>query len=147
MATGLGSQPGRHRVQYEGLHCRLSAEQLGPYVMLLRISGSDVGEFGGAPMQVLSEWLADASHVQFFIDARAVRGASVDVSSEWAKWLAKTKEKFDSITMLTGTPFIHITAEFVKRFSELEGIMRICTDPQAFENALNEALKFHWASL
>ena len=143
MGSGSGSQLGRRHVQYDGVHCRLTAEQPGPYVMLLRISGSDVGEFGSAPMQVLSAWLAGASHLLFFIDARAVRGASVDVSSEWAKWLAKTREKFDSITMLTGTPFIHVTAEFVRRFSELEGVMRICTDPQVFENALNEALKFH----
>jgi hypothetical protein len=143
MVSGSGSRLERKQVRYDGVHCSLLLERLGPYVVLLKISGSDVGEFGESPMQVLSDWLAHTNHIRFFIDARAVRGASVDVSGEWAKWLAKTKEKFDSITMLTGTPFIHITAEFVRRFSELEGIMRICTDPEAFETVLQDALKFH----
>jgi hypothetical protein len=142
MIGGMGSRLERQHAQYDGIHCSLTLERIGPYVILLKIAGSDIGEFGEAPMQVLSDWLAHAAHVQFFIDARAVRGASVDVSSEWAKWLAKTKEKFDSITMLTGTPFIHITAGFVRRFSELEGIMRICTDPEVFEAALRDTLKF-----
>ena len=143
MEIGMQPQWKGRRVCYERVHCSLAIEQLGAYVILLRISGLDVGEFGEAPMQVLEEWLARASHRRLFIDARSVRGASVDVSGDWAKWLARTKGKFASITMLTGTSFIHITAEFVRRFSELEGIMRICTQPEVFEGALREALSFH----
>jgi phage regulator Rha-like protein len=42
--------------------------------------------------------------------------------------------------MLTGSRFIQMTAEFVRRFAALEGIMRICTEPSAFDTALAQAL-------
>ena len=109
--------------------------------MVLRITGSDVGEFGDAPLAVLDEWLAGGETVDFFIDSREVRGASIDVSSDWARWLSRHRTKLRSVTMLTGSRFIQITAEFVRRFAELEGVMRICTEPAVFDAALTEALE------
>jgi hypothetical protein len=38
--------------------------------------------------------------------------------------------------MLTGSPFIQLTAGFVRRFADLGEVMRIYTDPAAFEGAL-----------
>jgi hypothetical protein len=70
-----------------------------------------------------------------------VRGASIDVSSGWAVWFGRNKAKLRAITMLTGSPFIHITAEFVRRFADLEGMMRICTESAVFERAFREVLK------
>ena len=90
-------------------------------------------------MMTLNDWLAGSEPIEFFIDARDVRGASIDVSGEWAKWLSKHKAQLQAITMLTGSNFIRITAEFVRRFAALEGIMRICTEPAVFESALSEA--------
>ena len=130
-----------HReVRYDGIHCNLVLEQFARNVVVLRISGSDVGEFGEAPMLALDDWFAEIDSVAFFIDARDVRGASIDVSGEWARWLGRHKRKLRSVTMLTGSRFIHMTAEFVRRFADLEGIMWICTEPQVFETALREAL-------
>src|SRR4029077_1009209 len=107
---------------------------------VLRISGSDVGEFGEAPMLALHDWLSEADPVEFFIDARDVRGASIEVSGEWAQWLGKHKMKLRTVTMLTGSRFIQVTAEFVRRFADLEGIMRICTEAEVFDSVLAEAL-------
>jgi len=38
--------------------------------------------------------------------------------------------------MLTGSPFIQLTATFVRRFAELRDIMRLYTDALAFDSAL-----------
>jgi hypothetical protein len=126
-------------IQYEGAHCKLAITKPSARVIVLRISGNDVGEFGEAPMQALSEWLDGMASVEIFIDARAVRGASIDVSGEWAKWLEKNRDRLSAVTMLTGSRFVQITAEFVRSFAKLEGIMRICTEPEVFERALGEA--------
>lgn len=131
----------RREIHYEGVHCSLAITQLASEVVVLKISGSDVGEFGDAPLLALDGWLAGAAPVELFIDARNVRGASIDVSGEWAIWLGRHKANLRAITMLMGSPFIHITAEFVRRFADLEGIMRICTEPDVFEAALHAALK------
>jgi len=45
----------------------------------------------------------------------------------------------ESITMLTGSKFIQITAEFVRRFARLNGIMWVCTEPAVFDLALEQA--------
>jgi hypothetical protein len=80
----------RRKIQHDGVHCRFDLEQLSPRAMVLNISGTDVGEFGEAPMLTLSEWLAGTTTpVEFFIDARDVRGASIDVGGEWAQCLRK----------------------------------------------------------
>lgn len=129
----------RRKIQYDGVHCRFDLEQLSPRAMVLKISGTDVGEFGEAPILTLGEWLAGTTApVEFFIDARDVRGASIEVSGEWARWLGNHKDRFRKVTMLTGSRFIHITAEFVRRFADLEGKMWICTEPDVFDRALGE---------
>jgi phage regulator Rha-like protein len=62
------------------------------------------------------------------------------VSGEWAIWLRAQKANLQSISMLTGSRYVEITADFVRRFAELESIMRVYTDPVAFDAALAEAI-------
>jgi hypothetical protein len=128
-------------IRFDGIHCRLSIGKPAHRVVLMKIAGTDVGEFGDAPMRALAECVGDTPLVHLFIDARDVRGASIEVSGEWAGWLSANKAILENVTMLTGSRFIHITAEFVRRFSNLEGSMRICTDPVIFEFALREATR------
>lgn len=112
-------------IRYDGVHCSFAIERPAPGVVVLRISGTDVGELGDAPMQGLDDCLAGAAPVQFFIDARETRGASIGVSGEWALWLGARKARFNRISMLVGSRYIEVTADFVRRFAELEGLMRI----------------------
>jgi hypothetical protein len=128
-------------LRYEGIHCTLTIQQPAPNVIVLRISGSDVGEFGEAPMKALDGWLTSGSPVQFFIDARDVRGASIEVSGDWAVWLTASRDSLETVTMLTGSRLIQITAEFVRRFAGLQGAMQICTEPAIFDFALAGALQ------
>jgi hypothetical protein len=128
-------------ISYDGLHCNLAIQHFAPGVVVLRINGSDVGEFGDAPMATLNDWLAGSDQIKFFIDARDVRGVTMDVSGDWARWLSAHKDQLAAVTMITGSSFIQLTAEFVRRFAELQGIMRICTEAPVFESALAEALQ------
>jgi hypothetical protein len=125
---------------FEGKHCTMQIEPHARGVVVMRISGTDVGEFGETPMLVLNDYLTGREPVRLFIDAREVRGASIEVSAEWAVWLGKHKVQVREISMLTGSRFIEVTADFVRRFAELEGVMRIYTEPDAFDAALAESL-------
>jgi len=122
--------------QYRGIHCDLAIERPRSGVVVVRISGTDIGEFGDGPLRVLEERLDDAPPVRLFIDARHVRGASIEVSADWACWLAVHKVQLREIHMLTGSRYIEVTADFVRRFAALEGMMRIYTDPAAFNAEL-----------
>jgi hypothetical protein len=137
----MRSAPAAREIRYDGVHCNLVIQEFPPGVVVLRISGSDIGEFGDAPMKALRDRIPASNSIELFIDARDVRGASIEVSAEWAGWLSANRTGLRSVTMLTGSRFIQITAEFVRRFASLEGIMRICTEPAIFDYALAETLK------
>ena len=99
-------------IRFNGVHSNLLLEQFPGRIVVLRINGTDVGEFGDAPMKGLDEWIAASGSVDLYIDARDVRGASIDVSGEWASWLSSNRAGLKSITMLTGSRFIEVTADF-----------------------------------
>ncbi len=127
-------------IRYDGVHCAIAIERPASGVLVLRISGTDVGEFGDAPMRGLEEQLAGASPARLFIDARETLGASIEVSGEWARWLGAHRKELRGIDMLTGSRYVEITAEFVRRFAALEGVMRVWTDTKAFDAELAEAV-------
>ncbi|MCU1300657.1 MAG: hypothetical protein JWQ87_941 [Candidatus Sulfotelmatobacter sp.] len=92
-------------------------------------------------MKALNDSVTSSDPIDLFIDARDVSGASIDVSGEWARWLDSHKPGLRTVTMLTGSRFIEITAAFVRRFASLEGIMRICSEPAVFDFALAKTIK------
>jgi hypothetical protein len=104
-------------------------------VVLLRIVGTDIGEFGDTPMKELGSWL-DGGRTVLFIDAREVRGASIEVSGEWAKWLRSHRGLLLQVNMLTGSTLVRVTADFVRRYADLYDLMRIYTEPADFDRAL-----------
>jgi hypothetical protein len=127
-------------LELDGIHCALTIRKFSNGTVILKIAGTDVGEFGERPMLELRECLRDAEPVHLFIDARDVRGASMNVSGAWAEWLGAHKMHFGTISMLTGSRYVEITADFVRRFAALEGIMRIYTDPEVFDGALSQSV-------
>jgi hypothetical protein len=127
-------------VRYEGVSAGLAIERPAPSVVVLSLTGWDTGEFGDAPMKEIAKDFAAGKPLELFIDARAVKGASIDVSNDWALWLRANRARFVHISMLTGSPFVQLTAKFVQRFADLGEIMRIYTDPSAFDAALQAAI-------
>jgi hypothetical protein len=123
---------------FKGLHSTMTLDRPRPHIVTLVIIGRDVGEHGDAPLRVLDDELC-AGAFTLFIDARDTRGASVDVSNIWAQWLRRNRDQLHEIHMLTGSRFIQLTADFVRRFAELGDTMRIYTDGAAFDEALQLA--------
>ena len=121
------------------VYCTLSVRNYAG-VVVMRISGTDIGEFGDAPMLELAKCVEGSGTVELFIDARDVRGASIEVSGEWAEWLRVHKAHLHGINMLTGSRFVEVTADFVRRFAGLQGTMRIYTEGAAFDAALEGSL-------
>ena len=70
--------------------CAFQIERRSPGVLLVRIEGHDIGEFGDLPMRCLEAFMSQDLPVELFIDARATRGASMQVSNDWAAWLGRS---------------------------------------------------------
>jgi hypothetical protein len=127
-------------VLFEGVHCLIGIQRPARGIVLVRFEGHDVGELGSAPFREIESELAIHQRVELFIDARAARAATTDVSSDWARWLREHKDQLHHISMLTGSRFLQLSADFVKKFAALGDVMRVYTDPNAFEGALGHAV-------
>ena len=127
-------------IEYEGVHCSLTIRRQAPGVAVVVLSGSDIGEFGDLPMRELQKDLACFNTIELFIDARAVRGASIEVSGEWALWMQAHRTSFKRINMLTGSRYIQITAAFVRRFAGLADLMNVFTEHVAFDESLADSV-------
>jgi hypothetical protein len=123
-------------MEYEGIHSSLAIRRPAPGVAVVVLSGSDIGEFRDRPMRELQKDLARFTSIELFIDARAVRGASIEVSADWALWMRAHRASFTRINMLTGSRYIQITAAFVRRFAGLSDLMHVFTDHAAFDERL-----------
>jgi hypothetical protein len=128
-------------LEYEGIHCTLAIRRPAHAVAVVVLRGSDVGEFADFPMRELARDVERYGSIELFIDARAVRGASIEVSSDWAFWMRTHLRHLRQISMLTGSRYIQITAEFARRFAGLGERMRIFTDPAAFEESLHASIQ------
>jgi hypothetical protein len=128
-------------VEHDGVHCSLAIRRPASAVAVVVLRGSDIGEFADFPMRELAKDLDRYGAIDLFIDARAVRGASIEVSSEWAFWMRTHARHFRQISMLTGSRYIQITAEFARRFVGLGERMKIFTDPVVFEEALGACVQ------
>lgn len=125
--------------RFETDACRLLIRRLGPTTLRVDIRGHDVGEFGELPHRCL-EALMSPYPIDLFVDAREARGASMDVSNAWAAWLGRERRRFAAIHMLPGSQYVAFTAQFVRRFSELEAVMHVHRDAAAFEQALQSVM-------
>lgn len=123
--------------RFESAACRITLQRLGPTAVQVVIDGHDVGEFGELPFRCLEALMCTGS-VTLFVDARGARGASMDVSNAWAAWLGRERGRFAAIHMLAGSRYVMFTAEFVRRFSDLEAVMHVHRDAGAFDAVLRE---------
>lgn len=119
--------------RWEGLHGRLSLRRSAPGLVLLVLEGRDGGEFGEEPFEELARDLAGGVPVELFIDARAAKAAALEVSGRWALWLGKNRGALRHVSLLTGAPFISLTADVVRSFSGLGELMRVYTNAADFD--------------
>lgn len=127
-------------VRFKTPHCELSILRPGKGLVVVTLSGRDVGELGEGPFAELDKDLPPAGRTfELFIDARAAKGASVEVSGAWAAWLGAHRAQLAQLHFLSGSRFIRLSADFVRRFAELGETMRIYTDSAAFDQELTVA--------
>jgi hypothetical protein len=127
----------QHIVRFKTKHCELTLERPAPGVIVLKLSGHDIGELGDAPFRELAaDVTPGARPLELFIDARDGQAASIDVSGAWAEWLRTHRAQLRVIYFLTGSRFIQLSADFVRKFAALGEQMRIYTEADAFEAEL-----------
>jgi hypothetical protein len=121
--------------QFETAECTVSIFRLSVARVLVAFRGRDRGQFGREPFVELEKNFVPGQQLELFIDLQSAVGASLDVSGSWAIWLRANKDRLRQVSMLTGSPFIQLSAQAVQRFSELGEKIRIYSDRGEFEKA------------
>lgn len=131
----MATPPDVTELTFEEPHSTLRLRRPAPGVVVLTISGTDIGEHGSAPFEALEQDVRSGPF-HLFVDARDSRGVTVEVSGEWCRWLADHRASLRSVQMLTGSRFVQVTATFIRNFAALGELMRIYTEVPAFEEEL-----------
>lgn len=105
--------------------CTLRIERQGHATIAVVIEGHDVGELGDLPMRCIEAFMPDDGAVTLLIDASNARGATMRVSQQWARWLERNRGRFASVRMQVSSPYVRVTADFVRRFAQLESLMQV----------------------
>jgi hypothetical protein len=88
----------------------------------------------------LDGFIAADGAIELFVDSRAVRAVSMDVSHDWARWLQAKRHQIRGVRMLVQSRFLRLTAAQVRRSSGLGELMIVDTDPHEFDLALARAI-------
>lgn len=122
--------------RFEAKDCTITITTVGEGRVLVVLEGRDRGELGREPFVEIEKSFAPARGLELFIDLEAAGGASLDVSGSWAVWLRANRQHLEHVNMLTGSYFVELSAQTVKRFSDLGEKVRLYSDRAAFEAAL-----------
>jgi hypothetical protein len=126
----------RPLAKLETQDCTITISEVREGCVLVALEGRDRGDLGREPFVEIEKRFAGGRGLELFIDLEAAVGASLDVSGSWAVWLRANRQSFEHVNMLTGSYFVELSAQTVKRFSDLGDKVRLYSDRGAFEAAL-----------
>jgi hypothetical protein len=116
--------------------CRLSIADLRAQRVLIVLEGLDTGMLGREPFRELDERLAAGPPLELFFDLRAARGATLEASGSWARWLRANQKQLRRVSMLIARPIIGLSARTVARFAQLGDKAKLYSSAADFERAL-----------
>ncbi|WNG41190.1 hypothetical protein F0U61_51425 [Archangium violaceum] len=126
-------------VRLTGERCSYTYLRPRPGVVYVRIKGDDRGELGEAPRDELREDLRRYAPLELFFEMDESTGANLPVQDAWTEWFSTNRPALKSVSVLTRSKFMHVSAEIVKLFSRTGELIRVYLDPEAFQEAIQRA--------
>jgi hypothetical protein len=124
-------------IRFETEECCVIVSKVGERRVLVVFEGKDRGELGREPFDAIEKSFQNDTPLDLFFDLFSAEGATLEVSGPWALWLRANRARLGRVTMLTGSPFVKLSARSVQRFSGLGDKLRLYSDPQAFASELD----------
>jgi hypothetical protein len=112
-----------------------------PGVLVARLAGSGILALGGAPLRELTRHVERMDRAEIYLDAAALEGTSVEQSDAWALWFARHRTRIKQVHLLPAAKFVHISPEFLRRFADTNGMLRIYVDRGAYDAALADSVR------
>ena len=110
-----------------------------PGVFLVRITGYDQGEFGDAPFDAMQAEINRFKRIELFVDTREVFGAATAVREAWTEWLKLHASELVRAHLVSGSKLVFMALTVAKELSRTGDLIRVYSDPAAFDDALARA--------
>jgi len=113
--------------------------RLTPGALLVTISGNDQGQFGTSALDEIRLEILRHGKLELLVDAEQAELVTVEVSQEWTRFFATTREQLTRVSVLTGSKLINLTVAIAQHLSQTGNLIQIYSDRSLFEVALAKA--------
>lgn len=113
--------------------------RLTPGALLVTISGNDQGQFGSAALDEIRLEILRHGRLELLVDAEQAELVTVEVSQEWTRFFAMTRQQLTRVSVLTGSKLINLTVAIAQHLSQTGNLIQIYSDRSLFEVALAKA--------
>jgi hypothetical protein len=129
-------------VKLSGDGCVFRYQRPRPGIMVVRISGDDVGQFGAATMdEVAKEFDHVQAPIELFIDATEAVGPVTKVMEAWAAWFETHHKRLKHVDILIPpeAKVLQLTVAIARHLSRTGDLISIHLDSTNFHSAVNQA--------
>lgn len=119
--------------------CLFEFSKPGPSVLLVRISGRDVGQFGPSVFEEVRLHFSGTGALELFVDATEADGPTTEVSQAWTRFFNREAPNLKRVSILAVSKFVHLTVSIAKLFSRTGELIQVYSDPKLFKDALGRA--------
>jgi hypothetical protein len=110
-----------------------------PGALLVSISGNDQGQFGTSALDEIRLEILRHGKLELLVDAEQAELVTVEVSQEWTRFFATTREQLTRVSVLTGSKLINLTVAIAQHLSQTGNLIQIYSDRSLFETAVAKA--------
>jgi hypothetical protein len=118
---------------------KFSFRRITPGALLVSISGNDQGQFGTSALDEIRLEILRHGKLELLIDAEQAELVTVEVSQEWTRFFATTREHLTRVSVLTGSKLINLTVAIAQHLSQTGSLIQIYSDRSLFEAAVAKA--------
>lgn len=129
-------------VKLSGGDCVFRFHRPRPGIVVVRISGDDVGQFGSATMdEVAKEFDQVKTPIELFIDATKAVGPVTKVMEAWATWFETHHRRLKHVDILIPpeAKVLHLTVAIARHLSRTGDLISIHLDAENFHRAVNQS--------
>lgn len=109
-------------------------------VLLVRISGHDVGQFGSVALDEIAAAISRSRPIEVFVDARDATGVSPRVREEWTQFISANRTNLTAVHVLTSSRIVHLAIAVAQLFSRTGNLIRLYSTPAVFQAELQRAI-------
>jgi hypothetical protein len=110
-------------------------ERLRPGVLLVTITGRDLGQFGQAALDEIRMEMLRHQPLELLVDAEGATMVASGVNQAWTQFFANNRNQLVRVGILAGTKFVNLVVSIAQHLSQTGNLIQIHADRAAFDAA------------